>query len=74
MTHLILTQVNFLQSAISEVMATIKGLVKSQRDHSDYRETYKTLNRMSDRELNDIGITRGDIAAVARGEDVRGGM
>lgn len=74
MTHLILTQVNFLQNAISEVMAFIKGLVKSQQDYSDYRETYKTLNRMSDRELNDIGITRGDIAAVARGKDVRGGM
>ncbi len=32
---------------------------------STYRETYKALNALSDRELMDIGITRGDIHDIA---------
>ncbi|MFB2553671.1 DUF1127 domain-containing protein [Ensifer soli] len=31
-----------------------------------YRQTCVELNRMSDRELNDLGIGRGDIPQVAR--------
>lgn len=30
-----------------------------------YRETYNELSRMSDKELDDIGITRGNIQSVA---------
>jgi uncharacterized protein YjiS (DUF1127 family) len=29
------------------------------------RETFKTLHKLSDRELNDIGISRGDIRSIA---------
>ena len=71
MTQLILTHANFLQSAISEVMATIKGFIVNYKKVRDYKDTYKKLSSMSDRELRDIGICRGDIAAVSRGEDVR---
>ena len=31
------------------------------RSEMNYRETYKSLDRLSDRDLRDIGITRGDI-------------
>ncbi|MCB5204759.1 DUF1127 domain-containing protein [Neorhizobium sp. T786] len=31
-----------------------------------YRETVTELDRMTDRELNDLGIGRGDIRRVAR--------
>lgn len=31
-----------------------------------YRQTVNELSRMSDRELSDLGIARGDIAYVAR--------
>jgi len=31
-----------------------------------YRDTYGQLMRLSNRELNDIGIARGDIPAIAR--------
>ncbi|MGW9231021.1 DUF1127 domain-containing protein [Pseudorhizobium sp. NPDC055634] len=31
-----------------------------------YRETVSELDRMSDRELNDLGIGRSDIRRVAR--------
>ena len=30
-----------------------------------YRETLRELSRLSDRELNDLGIHRSDIAGVA---------
>ncbi len=31
-----------------------------------YRESVRELSRLSDRELSDLGIGRGDIEAVAR--------
>lgn len=31
-----------------------------------YRQTYNELNRMSDRELSDIGVARADITRIAR--------
>lgn len=31
-----------------------------------YRATYNQLNRLSDRELNDVGLTRFDIDRIAR--------
>ncbi|HIC82402.1 MAG TPA: DUF1127 domain-containing protein [Kiloniellaceae bacterium] len=36
-----------------------------------YRRIYQTLNEMTDRELDDIGLCRGDIDMVARGHDPR---
>ena len=36
-----------------------------------YIQTSQQLIALSDRELNDIGITRGDIARIARGDVVR---
>lgn len=30
------------------------------------RRTYNELSRLSSRELNDLGINRGDIAGIAR--------
>lgn len=31
----------------------------------DRRDTFKTLHSLTDRELNDIGISRGDIRSIA---------
>ncbi|QCO55191.1 DUF1127 domain-containing protein [Pseudorhodobacter turbinis] len=33
---------------------------------NDARVTRNSLNKLSDRELDDIGLTRGDIAGIAR--------
>lgn len=35
------------------------------------RETYIELSRLNDRELDDIGISRSDIPAIAAGHDPR---
>ena len=53
MTHLTLKLKNFLQKINSQRMA---------------RVTEKALYRLSDRELHDIGIARGDIYSLARGD------
>jgi len=39
---------------------------KAYKDWRDYRNTVNELGRMSERELNDLGISRGDIPFVAR--------
>ncbi len=33
------------------------------------RQTIRELNRLTDAELNDIGLGRGDIYSVARGDE-----
>lgn len=37
------------------------------RNYMQYRETVAELSRLTDRELDDLGISRYDIDAVARG-------
>ena len=41
-------------------------LIRNYRNWRRYRETVNELNRLSSRELNDLGINRGDIPYVAR--------
>jgi uncharacterized protein YjiS (DUF1127 family) len=35
---------------------------------ASYKQTYKELSKLNDHELNDIGICRGDISNIARGD------
>ncbi|WP_075288902.1 DUF1127 domain-containing protein [Pararhizobium arenae] len=42
------------------------NLTRSFNNWRKYRQTVNELGRMSDRELSDLGIGRGDIAYVAR--------
>ncbi len=39
---------------------------KSFQEWRTYRNTVNELSRMSDRELSDLGISRGDIPFVSR--------
>lgn len=81
MTQHILTLNSYLQSPIEGLLnffkAIYKAIEKSQMRkaiaitrehmmrHKAYRETYKELSRLSDRELKDIGISRGEIHWLA---------
>ncbi|WP_170530374.1 DUF1127 domain-containing protein [Ruegeria arenilitoris] len=48
-------------------IANLIERVKENRARaSEYTRTYTELQRLSDRELNDIGIRRCDIADIAR--------
>jgi uncharacterized protein YjiS (DUF1127 family) len=42
------------------------SLKRAYAEWRRYRQTVNELNRMSDHELRDIGVLRGDIAFVAR--------
>ena len=42
------------------------NLVKNYRNWRLYRETISELSRLSNRELADLGISRGEIRSVAR--------
>ncbi|WP_170421952.1 DUF1127 domain-containing protein [Ruegeria arenilitoris] len=50
--------------------ARIANLIERVKENraraSEYTRTYTELQRLSDRELNDIGIRRCDIADIAR--------
>jgi len=42
------------------------NLIRNYRNWRRYRETVSELSRLSNRELSDVGMTRGDITYVAR--------
>lgn len=48
-----------------------KSTVKETRFDSNFdHKTYRTLSQMSTRELQDIGITRGDIKHISLGGSI----
>ncbi|MGO8797476.1 MAG: DUF1127 domain-containing protein [Roseiarcus sp.] len=47
-------------------MTSIKTIAEKLASWRRYREAVRELSRMSDRELADIGIRRGDIEFIAR--------
>src|SRR3546814_1027292 len=60
----IIAGVDGLRKLVAAVQARIAAYV-------EYRRTVDVLTAMTDRELDDIDISRGDIPAVARGVDPR---
>lgn len=57
--------------AIEGLRSLVKGSLAKVSAYLEFRRTYDVLSGMTDRELDDIGISRGDIADVARGIDPR---
>jgi uncharacterized protein YjiS (DUF1127 family) len=49
----------------------IMSMARSFNAWRKYRQTVSELGRMSTRELNDLGIERGDIRSVARAAATR---
>ena len=64
-----------IADALVEFFATIGEIVRPAvarvSKYMEYRRVYGALSDMNDRELDDIGLCRGDIDAVARGYDPR---
>ena len=69
MTQHIITASNYLLSPISEFLRTLSTLpnniANSYRRSKSARNTMNELCSLTDAELNDIGITRGDIRYIA---------
>ena len=51
---------------MNDETSTEMNLIRNYRNWRRYRETVSELNRLSNRELLDLGISRSDIPAVAR--------
>ena len=47
---------------------TLNNFFKKIKQHFEIQKAVKELNSLSDYELNDMGISRGDILSVVRGD------
>ena len=48
-----------------KVVVFFEKIGAALQQRADRRQTFKTLHALTDRELNDIGISRGDIRSIA---------
>jgi uncharacterized protein YjiS (DUF1127 family) len=71
MSHTLQSLPSYKLTAVSTVFTKIKALFtaldKFMVTRARQRRTLKELNSLTNRELNDIGITRGDIKSIAYG-------
>jgi uncharacterized protein YjiS (DUF1127 family) len=56
----------FAQQQKERLMTSIKTIAEKLTAWRRYREAVRELSRLNDRELNDIGIRRGDIEFIVR--------
>ena len=68
MTHYVLTASSWIQDAIEGFNDLRRSMRLRAERKAAYNRTYKELNKLNDFELNDIGICRGDIKNIARGD------
>lgn len=64
MTHLVQT-LHFIPNAISKILDWFDGISFEMNRSRKISETIKELSKLTDKELKDIGITRGDIHSIA---------
>ena len=65
MTQHILLINNYLRSPIEGILQFLKNWNRGYQQRKSIRRTIKELNQLTDAELNDIGLGRGDIYSVA---------
>jgi len=73
MAHTINSNSSIASVFAYKVVTFFERIGTAMAKRAERRETFKTLNRLTDRELNDIGISRGDIRSIANDtwEDTR---
>lgn len=63
--ELVLTQTGSLWASVKRwAKRTMVALIKARQEEANRRIAMMHLHKMTDRELNDIGIGRGDIRRV----------
>lgn len=68
MTQAILTVHSFTSTWIEAIAYFLKDLSAKWQKRQIRNATIKQLSALSNRELNDMGISRGDIWAIANGD------
>ena len=66
MTHVSNTQSVAAGGFFGAIEAWFAQALQMWRVRRDIRRTYKELSALTNRELDDLGLTRGDIARVSR--------
>ena len=61
MTHHILTIQNYLQNPVREILNTLADLKTKYQIRREINQAIKELRALTDCELSDIGLTRGEI-------------
>ena len=59
---------NYLTNPIS---GFFRNIFQAMQHRKSVRTTISELNRLSDYELNDLGISRGEISSIAKGDQTR---
>jgi uncharacterized protein YjiS (DUF1127 family) len=73
MTQAILAAHSYSTRAVETIIEALRSLYQFRTNRKMIRETEKELGRLTDYELADIGISRGEIYYVARSnENLRG--
>ena len=68
MAHYVLTASSWIQDAIEGFSDWRRAVRLRAERRASYRRTYNELSKLTEFELNDIGICRGDIRNIARGD------
>lgn len=66
MTTIAQTRARAVASLADSVVAFVRDLADASARRAAYRATVKELRALGDRELDDLGLSRWDIDAVAR--------
>ena len=69
MSQAIITAHGFVTQGVEGFIDLMKSVNEKRIQHKAIRETEKALHSLSTAELDDIGITRGDIYTIARSRD-----
>ena len=74
MTQAILAAHSYSTRAIETIFEAFRSIKQARANRKSARATIKELSKLSDYELNDIGIARGEIWYVAhnQNENLRG--
>jgi uncharacterized protein YjiS (DUF1127 family) len=68
MTHYVIEASSWIQDAIEGYKDLRRSMKLRAEKKAAYNRTVKELSRLTDFELTDIGICRGDIKNIARGD------
>jgi len=70
MTQAILAAHGYSTKVIEALFDLMRYANDARRERRAIRETEKALSKLSNKDLDDIGIARGDIYSLARKQDV----
>ncbi len=68
MAHYVLEASNWIQDAIEGFSDLRRSMKLRAERKASYKRTINELSKLTEFELNDIGICRGDIRNIARGD------